>query len=214
MTGRQVIALARPLQSAIRWQPGVAASGLVALLLVVKDDALEDPGSALLLLRAVGVIAVLGAAFVLDDEAAPTLEASPSTVAWRRSLRVFTASLLVAVPWALVWWRVEVHDTEAPWAGLSLELAALLALALATAAAVTRWAGTTDPGVATTPVVFGVVLGAFQLPQKFALYGAPGPGWDAAHGRWWALLAASALVFLWCGRDPAARRPLSPLARA
>ena len=207
MTARQVVSLLRPLRSAIRWQPGVASWGLIALLLVLKDSALDDPGSALLLVRAIGVMAVLGAAFVLDDEAAATLESSPSTVAWRRSLRFLTAAILVAVPWAVAWWRVDAHGTSAPWAGLTIELAALLALALATAAGVTRWAGTTDPGVATTPVVFGVVLGAFQLPPRLALYGAPGPGWDAAHLRWWVLLAAAALVLLWCGRDPAAGRP-------
>ena len=205
MTGRQVVALARPLRSAIRWQPGVAAWVLVALLLVLKDEALEDPGSALLLLRGVGVVAVLGAAFVLDDEAATTIEASPSTLAWRRGLRVVTATVLVAVPWTGAWWWLEAHGTDAPWAGLTLELAALLALALCTAAAVTRWSGATDPGVATSPAVFVVVLGAFQLPPRFALYGFPGPGWDAAHARWWGLLVAATLLLFFCGRDPAAR---------
>ena len=208
MTGRQVVALARPLGSAIRWRPGVAAWGLIALLLVLKDEALDDPGSALLLLRAVAVIAVLGAAFVLDDEAAPTLEASPSTLAWRRSLRVVTAAVLVAVPWVAAWGRVGAHGTDAPWAGLTLELVVLLTLALATAAAVTRWSGSTYPGVATTTNTAGVVLGAFQLPPRVALYGFPGPGWDAAHARWWGLLAVATLLLLWCGRDPAARRLL------
>lgn len=214
MTVRQVVALLRPLRSAVRWQPGVAAWVFVAVLVVVKDEALEDPGSALLILRAVGVIAVLGAAFVLDDEAAATLEASPSTFAWRRSLRMVTAVALVSVPWAAAWWRTDAHGTDAPWAGLTLELAALLALALATAAGVTRWSGTTDPGVATTPVVFVVVLGAFQLPPRFALYGPPGPGWDAQQARWWVVLAGAALLLLWCARDPASPRPLRATVRA
>lgn len=208
MTGPALRALAGPLRSAVRWQPGVAAWGLVALLLVLKDEAFDDVGSALLLLRAVGIIAVLGAAFVLDDEAAATLEASPSTLAWRRSLRVVTALALVAVPWAAAWWRVVAHGTELPWVGLTVEVVALLALALASAAGVARWTGSDEPGVATTPVVFVVVLGAFQLPQRFALYGGPGPGWDAAHLRWSVLLAATTLLLLWCGRDPAARRLL------
>ena len=211
MTGRQVVALARPLGSAIRWQPGVAAWGLVALLLVLKDGALDDPGSALLLLRAVAVIAVLGASFVLDDEAAATLEASPSTLAWRRFLRGAAAVALVTPPWAGAVWRLDTHATRLPVAGLTLELIALLVLALAAAAAVTRWSGSTDPGVATTPVVFVVVLGAFQLPSRFALYGGPGPGWESAHVRWWLLLAASTLLLLWSSRDPVARRQsLSP----
>jgi len=208
LTGRQLFALARPLRSAVRWQPGVAAWGLVALLLVLKDEAQEDVGSALLLLRAVGVIAVLGAAFVLDDDAAVTLEASPSTLAWRRMLRFVTAVALVSVPWSAAVWRVGTHGTDVPVAGLTLELAALLALAMATASAVTRWSGSTDPGVGTAPVVFAVVLGAFQLPPKLALYGAPGPGWDGAHARWWVLLAVAVLVLSWCGRDPAAGRVL------
>lgn len=206
MSGPELVALARPLRSAIRWQPGVVAWALVATLLVVKVEALAHPGSALMLVRAVGVIAVLGAAFVLDDEAASTLEASPSTLAWRLSLRVVTAVALVSVPWAGAWWRAESHGTDLPWAGLTLEVAALLALALATAAGVTRWSGATDAGVATTPMVFVVVLGAFQLPPRFALYGNPGPGWDDAHVRWSVLLAVATLLLLWCARDPAARR--------
>jgi hypothetical protein len=209
MTGHQVVALVRPLGSAIRWQPGLAAWGLVALLLVLEDGALDDPGSALLLLRAVAVIAVLGAAFVLDDEAALTLEASPSTLAWRRFLRVAAAVALVTPPWVGAVWRLDAHATRLPVEGLTLELIALLVLALAVAAAVTRWSASTDPGVATTPAVFVVVLGAFQLPPKFALYGVPGPGWESAHVRWWALLATATLLLLWCGRDPAARRPWS-----
>lgn len=209
MTGPQLVGLARPLRAAVRWQPGVAAWGLVTALLVVKDEALADPGSALMLVRGAAVIAVLGATFVLDDEAAPTLEASPTTLAWRRSIRVATAVGLVSLAWAGVWWRAEAHGTDLPWAGLTLELAALLALALATAAGVSRWTGANDPGVATTPAVFVVVLGAFQLPPRFALYGAPGPGWDDAHERWWVLLGAAAALLVWCARDPAGRRPRS-----
>ena len=145
---------------------------------------------------------------MLDDEAATTLEASPSTLAWRRFLRCAAAVALVAPPWAAAVWRLDSHGTRLPVSGLTLELVALLALALATAAAVTRWSGSTEPGVATTPVVFVVVLGAFQLPSRYALYGFPGRGWDSAHTRWWVLLAVATLLLLWCGRDPAARRLL------
>jgi hypothetical protein len=206
VTARQVTALVRPLSGAIRWQPGLAAWVMVAVLLAIEDEALDGEGSAVMLLRAVSVVAVLGAAFVLDDEAASTLEASPSTLAWRRFLRGVAAVALVSPPWAAAVWRLDTHATGLPLAGLTLELFALLVLALATAAAVTRWSGSTDPGVAATPVVLVVVLGAVQLPARFALYGDPGPGWDAAHARWVGVLAAATLVLLWCGRDPEARR--------
>jgi hypothetical protein len=206
VTARQVTALVRPLSAAIRWQPAMAAWAMVAVLLTIEDDSLDAPGPALLLLRAVGVVAVLGAAFVLDDEAAPMLEASPSTLAWRRFLRGAASVALVIPPWAGAVWRLDTHATRLPVAGLTLELFALLVLALATAAAVTRWSGSTDPGVAATPVVLVVVLGAFQLPARFALYGVPGPGWDADHVRWVGVFAAATLLLLWCGRDPQARR--------
>lgn len=205
MSGRQVLALLGPLLAAIRWPAGVVSWGLVAALLAVKDEALDDPGSALILVRAAGVIAVLGAGFVLDDEAAGTLESSPSTLAWRRSLRVLLAVLLVAVPWMLILWRLDAHGTRLPVGGLTLEVVALLAVALATAAAVSRRSGTIDPGVATTPAVFVLVLGAFQLPPMLALYAGSGSGWDEAHIRWAAVLAAGALALLWLSRDPAAR---------
>jgi hypothetical protein len=206
VTGRQVTALIGPLSGAIRWQPAMVAWATVAVLLAIKDDALDDPGAALLLLRAVGVVAVLGAAFVLDDEAATTLEAAPTALAWRRFLRAAVAVALVTPPWAAAVWRLDTHATRLPVAGLTLELFGLLLLALAAAAAVTRGSGSTDPGVATTPVVLVVVLGAFQLPSGFALYGFPGPGWDAAHARWLGVFATATLLLLWCGRDPAARR--------
>lgn len=208
MSGRQVLALLRPLRAAVRWPAGVVSWVLVAALLVLEDDALDEPGPALLLVRAAGVIAVLGAGFVLDDEAAGTLESSPSTLAWRRCLRILSAVVLVAVPWTFTLWRLDTHGTRLPVAGLTLEVAALLAVALATAAAVAARTGTTDPGVATTPAVFVLVLGAFQLPPTLSLYGGPGGGWGDAHARWAVLLAAAALVLLWLSRDPAARRPL------
>jgi hypothetical protein len=206
MTAGQVTALVRPLSVAIRWQPAVASWAMIAVLLAIEDEARDAQSSALMLLRAVGVVAVLGAAFVLDDEAATTLEASPSTLAWRRFLRGSASVALVTPPWVAAVWRLDTHATRLPVAGLTLELYALLALALATAAAVTRWSGSTDPGMAATPVVLMVVLGAFQLPARFALYGVPGSGWDAAHARWVGVFAAATLVLLWCGRDPEARR--------
>ena len=76
----------------------MAAWVMVAVLLAIEDESLDAPGSALLLLRAVGVVAVLGAAFVLDDEASTTLEASPATLAWRRLLRTSTAAWNAPLP--------------------------------------------------------------------------------------------------------------------
>jgi hypothetical protein len=179
---------------------------MIAVLLAIEDEALDAPGPSLVLLRAVGVVAVLGAAFVLDDEAATTLEASPSTLAWRRFLRGAASVALVIPPWGVAVWRLDTHATRLPVVGLTLELFTLLVLALAIAAAVTRWSGSIDPGVAATPAVLLVVLGAFQLPTRFALYGAPGPGWGADHVRWLGVFVAATLVLLWCGRDPEARR--------
>ena len=203
---RQLSALRRPLAAAIRWQPMVLGTLLVAVLLAVKAPDVTSAESAVLWLRVVAIVLASSACFVLDDDAAELLSPSPASLARRRTLRLGVAVGLVALPWAGSVLAVSMRPrVDVPVWGLTLELAALLAVGLAAAAAMDRWTGVPDPGVGASPLVFALALLAFRLPARWALYVPPGPAWDDAHLRWAALLGGASLVLAWSMRDPAAR---------
>ena len=203
---RQAPALVRPLACAARWQPLLGAAALAAVLLVLKADDLGQQGTAVLVLRAIAAVLAVGAAFLLDDRATDTLAASPSTLAWRRGQRLAILVLLAGAAWLGAVLVVRSQGADPPIAGLTLELAALLATALAVTAGIMRWAQTHEPGVLAAPAVFGGILAVSRLPEKWALLVSPGPAWDEAHQRWAILLALSVGVIAACNSDPARRR--------
>ena len=203
---RQSAALVRPLAAAVRWQPLLGAAALAGALLAVKADDLGGNGTALAVLRGVAALLAVGAAFLLDDGATDTLAASPSTLAWRRHQRLVILAVLAGLTWVLSVLVVRTSGAAPPVGGLTLELAALLALALATAAGIMRWAQTCEPGVLAAPVVLGVILAMSRLPEGWALLVAPGPAWGPAHQRWAGLLALGVAVFALCNGDPARSR--------
>lgn len=200
---RQLPPLLRPLLGAVRWQPSVGTAGLAGLLLLWTAEDLDDGGTAVLVLRGVAALLALGAAFLLDDAAADTIAASPTSLAWRRSSRLLVAAALVGIPWATAVLTVAGRGADLPVGDLSLEFAALLALALAAAAGLARWADAREPGLLAVPFIAGLLLATFRLPERWALIVPPGPAWEAAHERWLLLLAAALLVQLACNRDPA-----------
>lgn len=207
----QLPALLRPLLSAVRWQPSIGAIALAALLLALKADDLGAGGTALMLLRGVAALLALGAAFLLDDPAANTVAGSPTSLAWRRSHRLALLAMLVGTPWTLAVLAVQSRGTDVPIAGLTLELATLLAVGLAAGAIITRWTDAPEPGVFAAPLTVGILLTAFRLPEQCALFVPRGPLWGPAHERWALVLAAAVLAFLQCTRDPAHPRLWSDL---
>jgi hypothetical protein len=120
------------------------------------------------------------------------------------------AALVTPLWWAAVSFLSTARGVDVPVLGLTLELAALVMLGLAAAAALDRWSGVPDPGVGASPLVFGSALLASRLPERWALVVPPGPAWTDAHVRWAVLLACSVLVLGWLTRDPATRARLSP----
>lgn len=203
---RQLAALGRPLAAAVRWQPVIVGTLLVAVLLAVKAPDITSTGSAILWLRLFAIVLASSACFVLDDEAAQLLASSPLSLAGRRTLRVAVAGALVAVPWTTCVVVMSRRPTvDVPVAALTLELVTLLGVGLAAAAALDRWSGVPDPGVVASPLVVALALLAFRLPERWALYVPPGSAWLAGHLRWAGLLAVAVLVLAWSMRDPAAR---------
>ncbi len=192
---RLVPALLVPTARAVGWAPPLAACGLsLGLLALAVRPGLELPAGRLVLwLRLAMIVAVLGHAFLLDDPSEPTTEAVAGSLLLRRALRVALLLPVTAAWWAAAVWRVRaVHPRlPLPVAAYTLEVAALLAVTVALAAAGSRLAP--------------------ERPQ-LALYAQPGEAaWDGAHRRWALLLGLALAAFAAASRDPAHRRLPSPL---
>ena len=207
---RQLPPLLRPLIGAVRWQPSMGAAAVAVLIVAWQADALHDQSEALRALRGVTVVLALGAAFLLDDPAAGTLEASPTSLAWRRAARLTAAVLLVGAPWSGSIMTAQLQGADLPVAGLTLELATMVTLALAGAAGLIRWADAREPGVLAVPLVAGIALALFQVPESWALLVHPGPAWVPAHQRWALLLGVAVVLLFLCNRDPATARRRRP----
>ncbi|MEU1450634.1 ABC transporter [Streptomyces avermitilis] len=164
-------------------------------------------------LRAAALCLALGLAFLLDDPARHTTAAVPT----RRPVRTGLRLALVAPVAALWWTAVLLLAPGRPPAGpVTLEAAALAALALAGAASAVRWSDAAEPGAATAAwLLFAASAGVLLLPGRWSLYVGPAdPQWGAGHVRWAALLAVGVLVWAVAGPEPLrARRVTSVMHR-
>ena len=195
---RQSALLIRPLARTVRWLPLPAAALVGVGLLTFGEQGLHD-------LRTAMIALCIGAAFVLDDPAASTVESSPPPLLFRATLRIALVLPLVAVLWGLLLWDAN----GSPAVGAStLELAGMLAVTLAAAALLN--------GAAAGPVLL-VLLGAARLlPDRWSIFDSRG-----AHERWAVLLAIGLTGFLYASLDPCRlrlsarmRRRLRPLRSA
>ena len=157
-------------------------------------------------LRVVGLILVLSSGFALDDAAAPTLQASPYPLARRLLVRIGCAAAMVVPLWTIAMWRLlpaapTGADRVSLSVGLTVEFAAALAVVWA-AAAWGRRRGLAEPGIATAPVLLGLVFLVAVHPRAKLLVG-PSPHWLAAHLRWVAVLVCAAILLAVAMRDPA-----------
>jgi hypothetical protein len=152
-------------------------------------------------------VLALAGGFVLDDAAATILQASPYPLARRLGLRIGCAAAIIATLWAIALIRLLPNAAAGQRAalglGISVELAAALAVVWA-AAGFGRRRGMDEPGIATAPVLLGLIfVGAAQdrLPMVVGL----GAEWLPVHLRWTAVLTAAVICLAYEMRDPAAR---------
>lgn len=219
MTRRRVLVLAvRPMVRSLRWRPllGAAVAAAALLWLLRPDDG--DPATLLGLLRLGGILLAAGSAFFLDDDAAETVACSPTSLAARRGLRLVVLVGVFAVLWGLLLGVASASAAAGvgglPIAGATLEVAGMLAFALAAAAVAGRWAADERGGVAAGPaltlLVLGAYLGQMRWPRYVTLFPV-GPGdasWAPARLRWAVLLWLSAAVVALTSADPARRSDL------
>jgi hypothetical protein len=213
MSVRVLPLLIRPAARAMPWTAflvaaavGLAIVGVPAAFPVLLSD--EDLVG---LLRAAAVCGALGAGFLLDDPAARTVATVPTSRPLRYAARAGVVLPSVAVWWALVL-AVTVGGAEEgagaalPLGDVTVEAAALGAVALAVSAVRLRRDGSIAGGVVAGPVVLALVVVASRLPPGLVLYVPPGDGrWDAAHDRWGVLLAVAVAGMVWAALEPARR---------
>jgi hypothetical protein len=116
-----------------------------------------------------------------------------------------------------VWWTAALllvpGPVRPPAAGITLEAATALALALAGAALTNHRGDSARPGQAVAAfLLVGSVLGPLLVPGRWALFVTPGdPRWAAAHDRWTVLLCAAVVVGAVCATEPRRRLTLRGL---
>ncbi|MEO6653738.1 MAG: hypothetical protein ABIP17_13890 [Ilumatobacteraceae bacterium] len=198
---RQAIALALPSTRVVKWQP-MAQVMLFATLFVI----LGSSAGLLQRLSMAGVAVAAASAFVLDDTAAITLAAVPTSLPVRRFWRV--AATVVAIT---LWWSAAVavatHRVGSfPLRGRALELIVFVTTALAVSAIASTVGDRIEGGIAGA-VIVGVCYGLTLLPPWRWLPFPAHPDAAGAHMRLLMILAGALTLLTWASRDPA-RRPL------
>jgi hypothetical protein len=194
----------------VRWTPTVLCLGLGLVVLAINiSPAVTGPQDLLIWLRATAVFGALSLAFLLDDPTEPTTEAVAVPLLYRRALR-----LALALPPVAVWWALalgfsarRLPRVPIPVAAVTLEAAALTALALALAAGCARWVPEGTGGVAAAPaLLMSAVLAAVLPPPSEMFPLVDGPAWTAAHVRWAIVGVAAVVVFIVASRGPGRQR--------
>ncbi|GGX29140.1 ABC transporter [Streptomyces malachitofuscus] len=200
--------LVRPLARTLPWRM-IAAAGTLGLLLAATPRLAGEGANAWLAvtsLRASAVAFALGAAFLLDDPARNTTAAVPTRRVVRHGLR-----LALMAPVAALWWTGALllvpRELRPPAAGITVEAAAVLVLALTGAAFAIHRGDGARPGQAVAGFLLAsAVLGPLLSPGSWALFVTPDdPRWAAAHDRWALLLCAVLAAGALCAAEPVRR---------
>jgi hypothetical protein len=183
-----------------------------------KGELSAAEGISLTPLRIGAVLLCLGAGFIVDDDAGVTVAPVVASLAVRRGLRLLLAVPALAAGWAAALGAARMLAASGPVAGasvsgslpvagLTLEAAALLSVALAAGAAAVRWVGHGRAGATAGPVLLAFVMAMLSAGRYWPMFpDASETGWVPAHVRWAAILAVAAILFAGLALDPA-RRP-------
>ncbi|EPD57201.1 hypothetical protein HMPREF1211_06931 [Streptomyces sp. HGB0020] len=207
---RAIRQLLLPAARALPWRAPAAGAGLGLLILAVARLVDSDPAPwpAAVLLRCAILADAVGLAFLMDDPARHTT----ATVPTRRALRT-AVRLALVTPVTALWWTAALllvpSQARPPAGALTLEAAAACVLALAAGAAAVRLTDALAPGPSVAAAfLFTAVVAPLLLPDRWALFVAPGDArWEAAHQRWAGVLVGAVLLWGMCLPEPVRRRP-------
>ncbi len=198
---RQVPLLLPGTIRAVPWGPLLGGAALALAMVHLGSD---EPGSLMLRLHLGAVLVCAGAAYVVDDPAAPTLACSPTSLLGRRAFRVAGAVVAAGATWGALLVDVRWVAGTDGWvpASLTLQAAALLAAALSMAVLASRVAPDGRGGVAGSAAVLVLALVSVALPREWSPFPL-GQGGSSARP---ALLLAGGVVAFWSASlDPASR---------
>ena len=183
----------------LNWQPG-ARMMIIGLAFVAVGSRAEV--QARLSIACVSVAAT--SAFLLDDQAAITLAASPTSLPARRLHRVAVASIGVGLWWLVAVAVAAIRVGGFPFTGRALQLGMLVAVALAASAVAARVGDRTSGGIAGAACCMVVYATTYLPPRRWR----PLPSHPDAPGatpQHLVALASALAVLAYMSRDPAAR---------
>jgi hypothetical protein len=193
----------------IRWPPVPACGALGFFIVYAGLHERGQIGNAHVPFAAVALC--LSAAFVLDDPSAETVGGTPTPLLLRRGVR-----MAVQLPALLALWGaiLAYAGLEQINGAMWIEFTGMLALTLALAAIGSRFVGDERAGVFAAPALLIVLAAsAFVSPRWRPFPLDPiGSGRFDLSGRWTIAFAASLVVFVIAGRDPARANPLRRMA--
>jgi hypothetical protein len=197
----QVGALARSAPRVLSWQP--QATTMVVGIAIIAIGTRAGVAQRLAL---AGAVVAAGSGFLLDDPAAVTLAASPTSFPVRRLLRVWVVAI-----GAILWWVAAATFCAQrvgglPLHGLTLEFAMLVAAGLAASAVAVTLGDRTGGGIPGAVFVL-VWFATTYLPPRSWLPFPTGPAFPGASTRLVVMLAVAVVVLVVASRDPTARRP-------
>ncbi|MFC5006832.1 hypothetical protein ACFPIJ_54615 [Dactylosporangium cerinum] len=191
------LAVVLPTLRATRQAPllGAMAAGLAIVTVPAALSVTLSPDNLATLLRLGVACAAVGLAFLFDDPAKPTTATAPAPAWHGLAIRTTVATVAMALWWAgaiavTVAGAQEGTGDHLPLPGLTLEAAALAAVAVAAAVVAWRFTprGVVSPAAA--PVVLVVVAALAFAPRWLSVFvSVTSPDWDAAHHRLAVLLA-------------------------
>lgn len=175
----------------------VAVAGLC--LLPVSVVTLAGNRDLQLSLAWASIVAGAGTGYAVDDSAAATLAASPTSLPRRRGLRAVTVVAVLLTGWLVALTVARAGGAHPGLADLGAQLTAAAALSVALAGVAGR-RGHAAPGFGSMAgaVLLVVLIGALAWRLTFL------PTVAGPHGaRWWWVTAAAAAVAARSWRDPA-----------
>lgn len=197
---RLLLVLTPPTVRVLNWQPLFwSIFGSSVFLAIGNPAALQTR----FVVASAAVVSTSG--FLLDDSAAVSLAAAPSSLALRTLHRVIVAVAPVALWWAIAAEYVMVRTSPFPVGGQLLQLVALCAIALTISVLASGIGDQTSGGIAGA-VVAACFFATTFLPAQWWLPFPSSPDAGGAVERLLAIIVVATAALWSVSRDPARRR--------